>query len=340
MRELWLLAKWGVERSRGILSVIPDKGTGCLTWYGELVDAVRYNMSDRYDRYVRVDALELNARKSNEYLEKEIPAILIPTISLALLAISIVAYFWRKRRGNRGTWVKNELQRSSSDQDLAFCKLSAATINFSPDNKLGQGGFGSVYKGELPDSEKIVVKRPSKNSKQGIEEFTNEVKHRNLVRLVGCCIQGGEQMLIYEYMPNKSLDSFLSNETRKLFLDWSKRFHFFVGIARGILYLHQDQEMTPKNSDFGIARIFKSDQTLDNTKRVVGTFGYMSPAYAVFGKFSLKSDVFSFGVMLLEIVSGKKNNEFNPQNPAQTLIGLVLGVWKEDRALEIVDSSL
>uniref|UniRef100_A0A6N2KS39 non-specific serine/threonine protein kinase n=1 Tax=Salix viminalis TaxID=40686 RepID=A0A6N2KS39_SALVM len=199
-----------------------------------------------------------------------------------------------------GTWVKNELQRSSSDQDLAFFKLStisAATNNFSADNKLGQGGFGSVYKGELPDGEKIAVKRLSKNSKQGIEEFTNEVKviaklqHRNLVRLVGCCTQGGEQMLIYEYMPNKSLDSFLFNETRKLLLDWSKS-------------------------------------------------GYMSPEYAVFGKFSLKSDVFSFGVMLLEIVSGKKNNEFNPQNPAQTLIRLVWGLWKEDRALEIVDSSL
>uniref|UniRef100_A0A6N2KT89 non-specific serine/threonine protein kinase n=1 Tax=Salix viminalis TaxID=40686 RepID=A0A6N2KT89_SALVM len=300
-----------------------------------------------------------NARKSNDYLEKEIPAILIPTVSSALLVISIVAYFWRKRRGNKGTWVKNELQRSSSDQDLAFFKLSttsAATNNFSADNKLGQGGFGSVYKGELPDGEKIAVKRLSKNSKQGIEEFTNEVKviaklqhHRNL---------GGEQMLIYEYMPNKSLDSFLFNETRKLLLDWSKRFDIIVGIARGIPYLHQDSrlriihrdlkcsnilldaEMTPKISDFGIARIFKSDQTLDKTKRVVGTFGYMSPEYAVFGKFSVKSDVFSFGVMLLEIVSGKKNNEFNPQNPAQTLIRLVWGVWKEDRALEIVDSSL
>ncbi|KAJ6885684.1 hypothetical protein NC651_026355 [Populus alba x Populus x berolinensis] len=229
-----------------------------------------------------------NARKSNEYLAKEIPAILIPTVSSALLVISIVAYFWRKRRGNKGTWVANELRRSSSDQDLPYFKLStisAATNNFSPDNKLGQGGFGLVYKGELPDGEKIAVKRLSKNSRQGIEEFTNEIK----MKQESCSWIGAKGLTLL-------LVSLVDSRLRIIHRDLK---------CSNILL---DAEMNPKISDFGIARIFKSDQILDNTKRVVGTYGYMSPEYAVFGKFSLKSDV--------------------------------LGMWKEDRALKIVDSSL
>ncbi|KAJ6978881.1 G-type lectin S-receptor-like serine/threonine-protein kinase RKS1 [Populus alba x Populus x berolinensis] len=273
-----------------------------------------------FDMVWGVSGCTENARKSNEYIAEEIPAILIPTVSSALLVISIVAYFWRKRRGNKGTWVANELRRSSSDQDLPCFKLStisAATNNFSPDNKLGQGGFGSVYKGELPDGEKIAVKRLSKNSRQGIEEITNQIK----MKQESCSWIGAKGLTLL-------LVSLVDSRLRIIHRDLK---------CSNILL---DAEMNPKISDFGFARIFKSDQILDNTKRVVGTYGYMSPEYAVFGKFSLKSDVFSFGVMLLEIVSGKKNNKFNPQNPAQTLIGLVWGLWKEDRALEIVDSSL
>ncbi|KAG5234860.1 G-type lectin S-receptor serine/threonine-protein kinase [Salix suchowensis] len=343
---------------------IPGKGNTCLAWYKELVD-IRYERSGSNDLYVRVDAYELakNSRESYVSHEKPMLAISVPSIASFWLLISLSAYLWFQKSAKKG----NELQVNSNSIELEYFKLStitAATDNFSPANKLGQGGFGSVYKGLLGNGQQVAVKRLSRTSGQGIEEFKNEVmviaklQHRNLVKLLGYCIQNEEQMLIYEYLPNKSLDWFLFDETRRLVLDWRKRFDIIVGIARGILYLHQDSrlriihrdlkcsnilldaEMNPKISDFGMAKIFEGNQTEDRTRRVVGTYGYMSPEYVVFGKFSVKSDVFSFGVMLLEIVSGKKNSSFYQQNHPLTLIGYVWELWRQEKALEIVDPSL
>ncbi|KAF8411270.1 hypothetical protein HHK36_003817 [Tetracentron sinense] len=256
---------------------------------------------------------------------------------------------------------------TENERQLKFFDLStvvAATDNFSSANKLGQGGFGPVYKGQLFDGQEIAVKRLSKTSGQGIEEFKNEVmliaqlQHRNLVRLLGCCIQEEEKMLIYEYMPNKSLDSFIFDQTRKALLDWRKRFEIIIGIARGVLYLHQDSrlriihrdlkasnvlldaEMNPKISDFGMARIFGGNQMQANTNRVVGTYGYMSPEYAMNGVFSIKSDVFSFGVLLLEVISCKRNNGCYEKDQFLNLIGHAWGLWSVDKALDIVDSSM
>ncbi|XP_065877240.1 G-type lectin S-receptor-like serine/threonine-protein kinase RKS1 isoform X3 [Euphorbia lathyris] len=354
-------------------SVYNDQsGNGCLTWYGVLMDTTD-QVQDGIDLYVRVDAIELaeNTIESNAFLGKDMEILILSIIS-AWLALILLACLWtrRNKRGTvrrdkpgkrlfdpasgsiyyKNTLVASELRQSSHPQDILFLDLGtihAATNNFSETNILGQGGFGIVYKGQLADGQEVAVKRLSKNSGQGIEEFKNEVlliaklQHRNLVKLLGCCVERGEQLLIYEYLPNKSLDSFLFDQTRRSFVDWRKRFDIITGIARGILYLHQDSRLTiihrdlkcsnilldanmnPKISDFGMARIFKVDQIQEKTNTVVGTYGYMSPEYAIFGKFSVKSDVFSFGVVLLEIVSAKKNNSFQEEDPSLTLIGCV-----------------
>ncbi|KAI7744515.1 hypothetical protein M8C21_006208 [Ambrosia artemisiifolia] len=190
----------------------------------------------------------------------------------------------------------------------------AATGSFSVKNKLGEGGFGSVYKGSLPGNRQVAVKRLSTKSSQGRDEFMNELKliaklqHTNLVRLLGCCVEDDEKILMYEYMPNRSLDKFIFDPTESVHLDGSMRFKIIEGIAQGLLYLHKysrlrvihrdlkasnvllDETMTPKISDFGLARIFRMNQIEDKTNRVVGTYGYMAPEYALHGRFSEKSD--------------------------------------------------
>ncbi|XP_073008325.1 cysteine-rich receptor-like protein kinase 34 isoform X1 [Typha latifolia] len=263
--------------------------------------------------------------------------------------------------------VGNEIEDEIGGIDsrlFSFKTIAAATDNFDNKNKLGRGGFGPVYKGSLLDGQDIAVKRLSKLSAQGAMEFKNEVElisklqHRNLVKLLGCCICGEEKLLVYELMANKSLDAFLFDDTNRRKLDWNRRYNIIEGIARGLLYLHRDSRLkiihrdlkasnvllddrfNPKISDFGMARMFGGDQNHETTKRVVGTIGYMSPEYAMEGQISEKSDVFSFGVLLLEIVSGKRNNKFLNDDEALNLLGYAWTLWKENRVLELVDPSL
>ncbi|RWR88163.1 receptor-like serine/threonine-protein kinase SD1-8 [Cinnamomum micranthum f. kanehirae] len=304
--------------------------------------------------------------------KKKLLATILSVISVVLLLCLCGYYLWKKKKGRKmceryeDVFNDNETEDSDKGSELqifSFNVIVAVTKNFSESNMIGKGGFGLVYKGELSNGQEIAVKRLSKNSGQGIDEFKNEVKliaklqHKNLVRLLGCCISGEEKILIYEYMRNKSLDSLIFDQTRSVTLDWRKRFNIIVGIARGILYLHEDSrlriihrdlkasnillddDMNPKISDFGMARIFGGNQTQANTNRVVGTYGYMSPEYAMDGLFSIKSDVFSFGVMLLEIISGKRNNYYRDCR-SMNLIGHVWELWKEDRILELIDSSM
>jgi len=208
--------------------------------------------------------------------------------------------------------------------------LREATSNFKAENKLGEGGFGSVFKGVLPDGREVAVKRLKIGSRQGNAEFLNEanlisrVQHRNLVKLLGCCVECSERLLVYEYLQNSSLDKIIFDTTKGHSLKWSERYEIIVGIARGLAYLHEqsviriihrdikasnillDNKQKPKIADFGLAKLFAEDESHVST-RVAGTLGYMAPEYALRGQLTEKADVFSFGVLLLEIVSGRKN---------------------------------
>ncbi|KAI4320761.1 hypothetical protein MLD38_034206 [Melastoma candidum] len=274
---------------------------------------------------------------------------------MLVLTAGTVVWKVRIRRGLK-TW-----EYGADLPSFSFPAIAAATDNFSDVNFIGEGGFGSVYKGHLSTNREVAVKRLSKNSGQGLEEFTNEVilisrlQHKNLVGLVGCCIEKTERMLIYEYMPNKSLDYFIFDRVGRCSLTWERRYSIVCGIARGLVYLHHDSklpvvhrdlkasnilldgDLNPKISDFGLARIFTGNDKAKTTRRIIGSHGYMSPEYASEGEFSTKSDVYSFGVLLLEIVSGRRNVGFRHPDHQHNLLGHVWLLWLAGRVLELVD---
>ncbi|XP_057963515.1 receptor-like serine/threonine-protein kinase SD1-8 [Malania oleifera] len=369
-----------------------DYSNGCLIWVGDLFNLQRVSVNADpagKEFHLKLAALEGDSKGFGS--KRWIWKIINPIIFLTTLALIFFIFFimWRRKFHRRGgqagedlllfdydtssLWsTGNELGESSGlgsggrkDVKLplfSFASVSAATDNFSAVGKLGEGGFGPVYKGLLQKGQEVAVKRLSKGSCQGWEELKNEavliakLQHKNLVRLLGCCIEQDEKMLIYEYLPNKSLDFFLFDRSKRGMLDWSTRKRIIEGIAQGLLYLHEysrfriihrdlkasnillDKDMNPKISDFGMARIFGANES-QATNRIVGTYGYMSPEYAMDGLFSIKSDVFSFGVLLLEILSGKKNTGLYYSRSLNLLI-YARDLWEMGKEVELIDPIL
>ncbi|KAG7586593.1 Protein kinase domain [Arabidopsis thaliana x Arabidopsis arenosa] len=268
-----------------------------------------------------------------------------------------------KRNSNRG--LEDDIERIAAMEQkvFSFQVLVSATKDFHPTHKLGEGGFGPVFKGRLPDGRDIAVKKLSQVSRQGKNEFVNEAKllakvqHRNVVNLWGYCTHGDDKLLVYEYVVNESLDKVLFKSNRKSEIDWKQRFEIITGIARGLLYLHEDapnciihrdikagnilldEKWVPKIADFGMARLYQEDVTHVNT-RVAGTNGYMAPEYVMHGVLSVKADVFSFGVLVLELVSGQKNSSFSMRHPDQTLLEWAYKLYKKGRTMEILDPDI
>ncbi|KAK1368444.1 Cysteine-rich receptor-like protein kinase 29 [Heracleum sosnowskyi] len=291
--------------------------------------------------------------------------IVLVIVGIFVMLVVLVCIFKRKRkqRTTTGRFPNDNEEDVSSSESLQydFGTIEVATNYFSDSNKLGQGGFGAVYKGTLQNGQEIAVKRLSRGSSQGQQEFINEVilvaklQHRNLVRLLGFCFEGTEKLLIYEFVQNASLDHFIFDSVKRSYLDWEKRYKIIGGVARGILYLHEDSrlriihrdlkasnvlldtEMNPKIADFGMARLFNLDETQGITNRIVGTYGYMAPEYAMYGQFSVKSDVFSFGVLVLEILSGQKNHSFRNGEYEEDLASFAWKNWREGTPSNAID---
>ncbi|KAM7531975.1 hypothetical protein LguiB_035385 [Lonicera macranthoides] len=249
---------------------------------------------------------------------------------------------------------------------FSYNSLRSATGNFHPSSRIGGGGFGVVYRGVLRDGTCVAIKALSAESKQGTGEFLTEInvisniRHPNLVQLIGCCVEGSNRILVYEYMENNSLASALlasGSKSKRVHLDWPKRAVICVGTASGLAFLHGeadphivhrdikasnillDENFHPKIGDFGLAKLFPDNVTHVST-RVAGTVGYLAPEYALLGQLTKKADVYSFGVLILEIISGRSSSK---AAFGEDLLVLVEWTWKlreEERLLEIVDPEL
>ncbi|XP_057494648.1 cysteine-rich receptor-like protein kinase 2 isoform X2 [Actinidia eriantha] len=277
----------------------------------------------------------------------------VSSITVLVVGGVIGVYMWKHRvieKKRRGSNDARKLKKTLHDSSLNFkySTLEKATGSFDEANKLGHGGFGTVYKGVLHDGREIAVKRLFFNNRHRAADFYNEVniissvEHKNLVRLLGCSCSGPESLLVYEFLPNKSLDRFIFNSDRGKALNWEKRYEIMIGTAEGLVYLHEnnknriihrdikasnillDTRLRAKIADFGLARSFEEDKSHISTA-IAGTLGYMAPEYLAHGQLTEKADVYSFGVLLLEIVTGRQNNR---SKTAEYLDNLIIITWK------------
>ncbi|KAA8543834.1 hypothetical protein F0562_021989 [Nyssa sinensis] len=282
------------------------------------------------------------------------------TASALLTTIITVAYIVRKKKYEE---IREDWEREFGPQRFSYKDLYKATKGFKDEDLLGAGGFGKVYRGVLPSSNmKVAIKKVSHDSKQGMKEFVNEIasmgrlRHRNLVQLLGYCRRRGELLLVYDHMPNGSLDKFLfSNE--KPNLNWAQRYRILKGVASGLLYLHEeweqvvlhrdvkasnvllDADLNGRLGDFGLARLYDHGAN-PQTTYVVGTVGYLAPELAKAGKATTSTDVFAFGAFMLEVACGRRPTELQGLVEEMVLVEWVFERWKKGAILETGDPRL
>ncbi|CAL9112558.1 unnamed protein product [Musa acuminata var. zebrina] len=336
------------------------KGTCCVPtqgFYGASISAISVSPFD----FTPTVSNKPPSTDSNKTRTGLIVGISAAVAVLGLLTIcGILTWRNRKRRLSEQNEVFTGLD--VKPYTFSYAELRTATEDFNPSNVVGEGGFGPVFKGKLTDGRTVAVKQLSATSHQGKGQFLAEiatisaVQHRNLVKLHGCCVEEEKRLLVYEYLENKSLDQAIFGKS-DLHLDWPKRFDVLLGVARGLTYLHEesrvrivhrdvkasnillDADLNPKISDFGLAKLYDDKMTHINT-RVAGTIGYLAPEYAMRGHLTEKADVFAFGVLALEILSGRPNSD---QNLDPEKVYLLEWAWTlhENRCdLEMVDKKL
>lgn len=261
--------------------------------------------------------------------------------------------------------INEEIFLSVQDAKLySYRELQVATQNFNVANKIGEGGFGSVYKGRLKDDTLVAVKVLSAQSEQGVKEFLNEivaisgVEHENLVKLYGCCTEGHQRILVYGYLENNSLaQTLLGGRFSSIQFTWKLRSQICIGVAQGLAFLHEevephivhrdikasnvllDKDFTAKISDFGLAKLFPTTATHVST-RVAGTHGYLAPEYAIRGKLTRKADIYSFGVLLMEIVSGRCHTNRRLPAGEQNLLERAWTLYEKGTLVQLVDTLL
>ncbi|RXH98815.1 hypothetical protein DVH24_011140 [Malus domestica] len=360
--KIGIMERFNVSVSENYLEIHlfwAGKGTCCIPDfgdYGPLIAAV--HAASDFTPTVSGLPPTTRGKKSKTGL---IVGIAVPVGVGSLLLIFAILYM-RRKKSEKEDDDEDILGLGPRPNTFSYAELRAATEDFNPSNKLGEGGYGPVYKGTLSDGRVVAVKQLSVASHQGKSQFVSEiatisaVQHRNLVKLYGCCIEGSHRILVYEYLENKSLDQALFG-TSNLHLDWPTRFNILLGTARGLAYLHEESrprivhrdvkasnillnaELSPKISDFGLAKLYDDEKTHIST-RVAGTIGYLAPEYALFGHLTEKVDVFGFGVVVLEILSGRPNS-YNNLDPKK--IYLLEWVWtlhENDQTLGLVDPRL
>ncbi|KAL7130612.1 hypothetical protein ABFS83_13G146000 [Erythranthe nasuta] len=339
------------------------KGTCCVPAqgiYGPSISAISVTPGD-FVPTVSNDPPNEPADKKNK--TGMIVGIVVSIGAVIFLSLFAVYYSIMRRKRQKKYEDEELLGVETRPYTYSYAELRSATDDFSTANKLGEGGFGPVYKGTLEDGREVAVKKLSVASRQGKNQFVAEiitissVLHRNLVKLYGCCIEGDKRLLVYEYLENKSLDQALFGRIKSPRLDWPTRFDICLGVARGLAYLHEesrlrivhrdvkasnillDSKFNPKISDFGLAKLYDDRDTHIST-RVAGTIGYLAPEYAMRGHLTEKVDVFGFGVVALEIISGRANADSSLDQDRIYLLEWAWDCHEKKREFEVVDGNL